>query len=686
MTGWLRTALALLAILFTQAAPAQQPADSLDSLARDVGRLESLRQVKDLQRLYVHYAQYGLFEEMAGLFGEQGRIEWGDERIEGRAAIAAWLTQRGGGRPGLPPGALNTEFIDEPLVNLSVDGRSAKGRWMGLAFRGDGRGATRIEGGVYENDYLFENGRWTIAALRYFPQYEGDHANGWTNVGNRDLPIVPYHFSVDETGIPIPPAPGTAPGTDQSAADLFRRIAALNDEDGVRNLQHAYGYYVDRRMWDDVLDLFAQDAVLEIGGEIFRGRAGIRQALERMGPAGLAHGDLNERPLFDTLVRVEPGGREAFSRGIELAMTGQADTGEAGWEINVFRNRFAKEGGIWKIREMRIQPVMKADYRTGWGSDLGVEGGAPGMPAFLAPHPVTGRAVQAIGRPMLFEKPLTGAIASEADAGVPDFADLRRRLLRSIAYDATENVSAAYGYYLDDFQWTELSSLFAEKGNKQSPFAGYYMGRDRIMGAANAMWGPAPPMRAGISYHWRTQHVIHVSHDGRSANLRTRLFQPRTSKWSPGSDKPNPNGFNSGMYPNDQTVLENGIWRLWSVTIDEHYFSSPDWKGGWSAAKDPEPGSLATRPSPLLTRYPPDVLLTDLGRREEGFRGGTGETIVWPGILPMWFHYRNPVSGRVPELYWPDCVPCEMLPEASMTRHGYQMPPTGPEVDGKEVR
>ena len=28
----------------------------------------------------------------------------------------------------------------------------------------------------------------------------------------------------------------------------------------------------------------------------------------------------------------------------------------------------------------------------------------------------------------------------------------------------------------------------------------------------------------------------------------------------------------------------------------------------------------------------------------------------------MWFHYKNPVSGRVPENYWPDCVPCTQCP------------------------
>jgi hypothetical protein len=138
------------------------------------------------------------------------------------------------------------------------------------------------------------------------------------------------------------------------------------------------------------------------------------------------------------------------------------------------------------------------------------------------------------------------------------------------------------------------------------------------------------------------------------------------------------------MYPNDQAVLENGIWRLWSVTIDEHYFHSPSWQGGWAAAED-QPEGEQPPPSKLLTAYPPDILLTDLGRREEGFRGGTGTPVAWPGILPMWFHYRNPVSGRMPERYWPDCVPSEARPETRMTAHGYQMPPNGPEIDGVEL-
>jgi hypothetical protein len=652
----------LFLILSLAGAPVR--ADDIDSLARDVDRIESLRQVKDLQRQYAHYAQFGMWNEMADLFAADATFIRGKASFKGPRAIAEFLTAHGGARQGLPPGGFNTELIDEPLANLSVDGNSAKVRWMSLAFHGDGKGGTRIEGGIYENEYRRERGKWKISLVHYHPQYDGDYEHGWFNVDHALLPLVPYHFTIEESGIPLPPAAGAAPRATATLAELEARIQRLNDEDSVRNLQHAYGYYVDRKMWDDVVDLFAADPAVELGGAgTFKGKSGVRQFLERMGPAGLGHGQMNDRPLFDTIVQVLPGGAEAIASGIEMGMLGEADKGTASWEFTAFRNRFVKEGGLWKLRELRLYPLMVADYAAGWG-----KGGTASKYEYRK----------------LAQKPLTGAIAAlkTSRSGIESqrLAAARTALARSQAWDGSENISAAYGYYIDDFQWTEMGAVFAEKGNKQSPFAGYYMGRERIAAAATNRYGKpnTNPQRAGIAMHWRIQPVILVSADGRSANLRTRLLQPGTSRGTGAPGEISSSSFMTGMYPNDQTVLENGIWRLWSLEIDEPYVTSAGWKGGWSGVKPRPPGAPRPPDSPLVKSYPPDILMTKLGKRAEGFRGGTGETIEWPGILPMWFNYRNLVSGRVPENYWPDCVPCELLPESSMTKHGWQMPPTGP--------
>jgi hypothetical protein len=146
--------IALLVLLMILACAYARAADDVDTLARDVDRLESLRQVKDLQRSYAHYAQFGMWDEMAGLFVRDASFIRGSGKLRGRTAIGDGLKRRGGGRRGLALGALHTELIDEPLVNLSVDGRSAKGRWMSISMIGDGKGNARIEGGIYENEYV----------------------------------------------------------------------------------------------------------------------------------------------------------------------------------------------------------------------------------------------------------------------------------------------------------------------------------------------------------------------------------------------------------------------------------------------------------------------------------------------------------------------------------------------------
>jgi hypothetical protein len=657
---------------------------AIDELARDIARVESLRAVKNVQRSYAQHGQFGQWHAMAALFADDGTLRWGEETVTGREAIRAWLDARAGEMNGRAPGSLHTEIIDEPLANLSVDARTARARWMSMRFLGDGNGTARIEGGIYENDYVLKDGHWLIASMRYHPQFEGDYHDGWTNVGGQDLPIVPKHFTSDETGIPIPAPIGDAPRSGATVEELAGRIRRLNDEDAIRNLQNAYGYYVDRAMWSDVVDLFVEDAIVTIAGVgDHTGRAGVRRAMERMGPEGLTHGRLNERLIFDLIVEVLPGGREALGRGIELGLVGDATEGAGRWEFSVFRNRFVKEGGLWKLKEVALTPLLRADYAEGWGSGGIAPPGGRGTPRSAAPDGDIPAFldVAPVGRALSGETP-----PSRLDQAPLELTDLARRLARSQAYDGVENVSSAYGYYLDDFQWSDMAAIFAVNGHKQAPFAGYFVGRDRIIGAADASWGPTPARRRAISFHWRTQPVIHVSQDGRSANLRTRLFQPRTSKDPDSSSKGfYMGGLHSGMYPNDQAVLEDGSWRLWSLTIDEHYFASPDWKGGWASAVTRPEGAPPPPPSRLLSAYPPDIPLTDLGRRQEGFRGGTGTFLEWPAILPMWFHYRNPVSGRTPERFWPDCVPCEKVPETRMTAHGYQKPPNGPEIDGVEL-
>jgi hypothetical protein len=714
MSDLLKTLPLQLLLAVSLALPALTSAQpTLDELARDVDRAESVRAVKKLQRTYAQYSQYGLWNEMADLFASDATYIFDDESVTGRAAIAAYLLENEGhGRQGLAPGAKHAEIVDHPVVNLSVDGESAKGRWYGFSMLSDSEGNASIRGGVFENEYVREDGKWQIDVHRFYPQYAGPYETGWTNWKGRDLAILPYHFTPDESGIPIPDPVGAAAASQAPLAELEERIAVMNDESLVRNLQAAYGYYVNRRMWDDVTDLFAENGVYEFGGYgVYRGAGGVRKAHERMGPDGLTDGILNDRLQFDTVVSLAPGRREAFVRGLELGMLGDVENGEAYWEVSVYANRFVKEDGLWKVREMRVYPLFRSDYRAGWGKSRIIEtlsgklapdqpqrtADAAGqdrvIPAFVSTHPVTGRAIAApSGMQIVATEPLTGAIAAPgAKTAMADNAtrlqEAARKLMMATAYDGAEHVSTAYGFYADDSQWDWLSEIFGKQGTKQIPFAGYYRSYPRISKALFLEYGDPVSLdakKSAIAFHWRIQPVIIVAPDGRSARVRTYLFHPNTSKTSSST-------LFGAIYPDDHLILEDGVWRLWNLSLDEPYFQMPDWKSGWALLKDddaaetPRP-ARRTRPAvpkryfgaELVAQYRPEVPISELGVLQEHFRGGTGEPWDWPQILPMWWGYKNPVSGRQPELFLPDCVPCEYDPEMSMVRHGYLLPSTDP--------
>jgi hypothetical protein len=232
----------------------------------------------------------------------------------------------------------------------------------------------------------------------------------------------------------------------------------------------------------------------------------------------------------------------------------------------------------------------------------------------------------------------------------------------------------------------------AKNGFKETPFSGYHIGRDRLIAAR--VRGTPPTTQQGISYHWLMQPMVRVSDDGRSAAGRFRLFQPRTGKTVGRAGDFFAAAFWGGMY-HDRYILEDGVWRIWELTLDEPYITPVAWKDGvWAKSKDPvrrppaaaaagtgAPGRGAAGGTGRGGGLNVDIPITALGRREEHFQGGTGEPTPWPAILPMWFDYTNPVTGRRPENFQDNCAICGLRPDLRLDRNGYQEPPDAPQAN-----
>lgn len=603
----------------------------LSALARDVDRVESVRAIKRLQLAWAHHVDMGEWERAAALFTDDAELVHADDRFTGRAAIRAHFREAiGKGTGGLPPHHVHLPLMMAPIVILAPNGESANARWHAFSMRGALGDDAGWEGGIFENAYVRQHGVWKIRRQVFQPQLSGPYADGWSPF-RRELPLVPYHFGPEDVIRPLVQGLSAPAPTGASAAlpALAGRIRALRDEVEVRNLQNAYGYYVDFRMWDHVVDLFDPAGSLSIAGVgSWRGQEGVRRFLEADGPAGLRYGELHDHIQANVVVEVDPDGMRARARGVELGMVGRNE-GKAWWLLTRFDNLFVKRGGVWRFDRIRKAPWLKTDYALGWARH------------WADPEPPPpGSAPDGDGEALPPLWPLERRAPQPHPSAGTTLAEAERQLHAAAADDSAENLAGAYGQYIDDNQWEDLAALFAAQGERDSAGGGFIRTPARIASFSRARYGPYDPGRAVLNMHMRTQPVIHVAADGRSAQMRTRLFQtviaPPTSGAAPRSWARGPM-FITGMYEDD-LVFEDGAWRFKRVDID-HLLYAP-YKTGWTGI--PEGYGKAMTPS----------LGSMAGVAFDA--PGAGDTYpAFPRVPHMWFHYRNPVSGRSPSYLMP---------------------------------
>ena len=216
-------------------------------------------------------------------------------------------------------------------------------------------------------------------------------------------------------------APGRAAAPDEEIAELTQRIEKLEGTRAVKKLQRAFGYYVDRGLWSDAADLFADDGTIEVGIDgVYEGKARIAEYLRRFhgGQEGLIYGQLNEWVTLQPAITVAADGTNATARWRDLGMTGQYKR-HAEWRDGIYENSYVREGGVWKIKSLRLTVNFVAPYERGWARLAPGEGVVQSeaskvfppdrppstplapfpeaqVPPFQAPNPVTGRPVREV--------------------------------------------------------------------------------------------------------------------------------------------------------------------------------------------------------------------------------------------------------------------------------------------------
>lgn len=427
-------ALAAAALLAALPAPAQGSDEAqIAALSLRVQRLEGARAVKKLQRAFGFYVDRGLWDDAADLFTDHGTIEIGVDGVYvGKARIRDYLKALHGGQDGLVYGQLNEWVTLQPLVDVAADGRSARARWRDLGMLGQYHTHAEWRDGIYENEYVRENGVWRIQSLHLYINFIAPVEKGWARLKQDDTlvpsavskalppdrpPTVRY-ASFPETQIPAFHGPNPVSGRQaQGSGDIRSKLAAyqqrvtlLEDQDAVENLQATFGYYFDKGLWNQAAALFAPRGSFEYGQRgVYIGPARIQQALLLFGPQGLARGRLNNHMMLQPIIIVAPSGQTATGRFQGMVML--AEPGQNGkWGVGIYENEYVKAGGVWKIARLHFYMTALTDYDLGFAKNA-IQMDGPSalfppdrpptevyrsfpsayLPAFSYQHPVTGQ-------------------------------------------------------------------------------------------------------------------------------------------------------------------------------------------------------------------------------------------------------------------------------------------------------
>lgn len=453
--------------------------DRATALARRAARLADEHEIENLQKIYGYYLDRALWQQVADLFTDGGTIEFGQQGVyEGKARIREFLSLVG--PEGLTDGWLNDHLQLQILASVAPDGLTAKTRSRELGMTGVYERYGRWSEGIYENTYVKEDGIWKIASMRFFPTFITDYDQGWGRdaqpvpTASTELPpdrgptevyeiypkahVPAFHYDNPVTGAAptypraqgrpsreairlarAPVAPSARPGVaalgslaaGTLVAEAERNVARAKDYHELENLESAYGYYLDKNLWNDLADLFAEGGSMELAQRgVYEGRERVRGFLLAVfgrGGEGPVAGRLGNHVQMQPVIHVAPDGQSA---NIRVRMMQQLTFGErASMGGSIYENVAVKEDGVWKFETLHTYNTWTAGYDGGWTTSPGrsVPGPSESFPPDAPPtleftmfpnvydipfhyrHPVTGRTVSGMIRKALTSTEDTGA-------------------------------------------------------------------------------------------------------------------------------------------------------------------------------------------------------------------------------------------------------------------------------------
>ena len=168
-----------------------------------VGLLEDVVQLERLNSIYGYYLAHLQWDDLTGIFSPTGTIEIAMRGVYAGAASVRRNLNLYGQATDDQFGLQHNHMQFQPVITVAPDGQSARLRSRALSIMGNWQRNSQWMGGVYENEYVKENGVWRIKSDQVFNTYFVPYTVGFKDVQPRPPPGI--------TAANPPDAPPTLP-------------------------------------------------------------------------------------------------------------------------------------------------------------------------------------------------------------------------------------------------------------------------------------------------------------------------------------------------------------------------------------------------------------------------------------------------------------------------------------------
>jgi len=130
--------------------------------------------------------------------------------------------------------------------------------------------------------------------------------------------------------------------------DLGRRIRTLEDVEAIEKLKARYWYCIERKLWNELLDVFAKDAIAHMGDRSLKGREAVVKHLEERLSLG-TNLHRGHSPIIEITSDTTATGK--WDLHDSLTFGNPALKGFESW--GSYEDEHVKEEGKWKIKSYK---------------------------------------------------------------------------------------------------------------------------------------------------------------------------------------------------------------------------------------------------------------------------------------------------------------------------------------------